>query len=71
MQLDSRYVLSCEVHVYATATEVGNITVLVQTKDERISKENGYQKISVIAAVGSRIFYQKRGDTVTGVKYLK
>lgn len=58
-----------ELHIYSTVSELhkkGDVqhkglgTILMK-KAEQISRDNGYKKISVIASVGSRTFYKKKG----------
>ena len=60
-----------EVHVYGQSLEVGTeqegmaqhagIGKALIAHAERIAKENGYQKLAVIAAVGTRAYYANRG----------
>ena len=60
-----------EVHVYGQSLEVGTevegiaqhagIGKALIAHSERIAKENGYQKLAVIAAVGTREYYTNRG----------
>jgi histone acetyltransferase (RNA polymerase elongator complex component) len=58
-----------EAHVYSTVTEIGKkgkvqhkgLGTFLMGKAESIAKENGYEKMAVIAAVGSRGFYRKLG----------
>ncbi len=60
-----------EVHVYGQSLEVGTevegiaqhagIGKTLIAHSERIAKENGYQKLAVIAAVGTREYYTNRG----------
>lgn len=60
-----------EVHVYGQSLEVGTeqegmaqhagIGKALIVHAERIAKENGYQKLAVIAAVGTRAYYADRG----------
>ncbi len=60
-----------EVHVYGQSLEVGTeqegmaqhagIGKALIAHAERIAKENGYQKLAVIAAVGTRAYYADRG----------
>lgn len=61
-----------EAHVYSTATDLGQKgkvqhqglgTALMQ-KAEAIAQQNGYTKMAVISAVGSRGFYRKLGYTL-------
>lgn len=60
-----------EVHVYGQSLEVGSDqpgaaqhsglgTALLQ-KAEKLSMDAGYRKLAVIAAVGTRLYYQNRG----------
>jgi elongator complex protein 3 len=60
-----------EVHVYGQSLEVGEkqhglaqhagLGTSLLKKAERIAKEKGYQRLAVIAAVGTRQYYLKRG----------
>lgn len=58
-----------EIHVFSQATQVGKKGVVqhnglgtrLMDKAEKIAKEKKYNKVSVIAAVGSRTFYYKLG----------
>lgn len=60
-----------EVHVYGTLVNIGKSSMgepqhiglgkeLIK-KAEEISKDNGFKKISVISAIGTRKYYEKRG----------
>jgi histone acetyltransferase (RNA polymerase elongator complex component) len=58
-----------ELHVYSTVTYLGNkgniqhkgLGTKLMKKAEEIAKNNKYNKIAVIASVGSRTFYEKIG----------
>lgn len=56
-----------EAHVYSTVTDIGKkgkvqhrgLGTLLMKRAEEIAMDNGYKKMAVIAAVGSRGFYRK------------
>lgn len=63
-----------EVHVYGKVTGIGDSSAgspqhlglgrRLLEKAEIIAKENGYEKISVISAIGTREYYKKNGYTL-------
>ncbi len=69
-ELDSAALIR-EVHVYGQSLEVGSektgaaqhagLGTRLLEEAEKIAKENGYEKIAVIAAVGTRNYYLDRG----------
>ena len=60
-----------EVHVYGQALAVGSgrqgsaqhsgLGTLLIKEAERLARQNGYQHLAVISAVGTRLYYQSRG----------
>lgn len=70
-----------EVHVFGQAQPVGGsqagaaqhtgLGTSLLLEAEKIARENGYQKMAVIAAVGTRVYYQKRGFERGGHYFVK
>jgi elongator complex protein 3 len=68
-----------EVHVYGQSLEVGSekdgaaqhigLGTKLIAEAERIAKQNGFNKLAVIAAIGTRKYYGKRGFTI-GESYM-
>ncbi len=62
-----------EVHVYGASVEIGKseknkaqhigLGTKLMNEAEKIAKEKGFKKISVISAIGTREYYKKRGYT--------
>lgn len=60
-----------EVHVYGASVEIGKseknkaqhigLGTSLMEKAEKLAKENGFKKISVISAIGTREYYSKKG----------
>jgi elongator complex protein 3 len=60
-----------EVHIYGQSLEVGSdldgaaqhsgLGTALLEKAEEIARENGFAKLAVISAIGTRLYYQKRG----------
>jgi len=66
-----------EIHVYGRATKIGSKTrnstqhkgfgsKLIE-KSKEISKDNGFDKLAVISAIGTKEYYKKRGFEDTGL----
>lgn len=70
-----------EVHIYGQSLAIGReITGIAQhsglgtdllAKAEQLAKENGFQKIVVISAIGTRAYYKKRGYRLSGLYMTK
>jgi elongator complex protein 3 len=70
-----------EVHVYGQQVAVGEkkeekkqhsgLGSLLMQKAEEIAKKAGYKKIAVIAGIGTREYYKKRGYRLVGTYMLK
>ena len=60
-----------EVHIYGQSLEVGSdldgaaqhsgLGTTLLTRAEEIAREKGFEKLAVISAIGTRLYYQKRG----------
>jgi len=70
-----------EVHIYGQSLAVGGeiagaaqhsgLGTELLEKAELLAKENGYAKIVVISAIGTRLYYHKRGYRVSGLYMTK
>ena len=70
-----------EVHVYGQSLAIGNeqagaaqhsgLGTSLLIKAEQIAKDAGYSKLVVIAAVGTRLYYEKRGFIRSGLYMTK
>jgi len=70
-----------EVHVYGELVEIGKkgdkkaqhigIGSELIKEAEKIAKENGFEKISVISSIGTRQYYQKKGYNLVGLYQIK
>ena len=69
-----------EVHVYGPALQFGQrqsgtqhhgVGTRLLEDAQRISTESGYQKLAIIASVGTRGYYQKRGFSLQGTYMVK
>jgi len=70
-----------EVHIYGQSLAIGReITGIAQhsglgtdllARAELLAKENGYHKIVVISAIGTRAYYRKRGYRLSGLYMTK
>lgn len=70
-----------EVHIYGQSLAVGGeidgaaqhsgLGTELLVRAEMQAKENGYSKIVVISAIGTRIYYQKRGYRLSGLYMTK
>ena len=55
----------------AGAAQHGGLGTSLLIKAEQIAKDAGYSKLVVIAAVGTRLYYEKRGFIRTGLYMTK
>lgn len=70
-----------EVHVYGQSLEVGSdqagaaqhsgLGTALLEKAEDTARENGYSKLAVIAAIGTKLYYKKRGFTTENLYMTK
>jgi len=70
-----------EIHIYGQSLAVGRessgiaqhsgLGTDLLARAEALAKKNGYQKMVVIAAIGTRLYYQKRGYRLTGLYMTK
>jgi elongator complex protein 3 len=70
-----------EVHIYGQSLAVGGeidgaaqhsgLGTDLLVRAETLAKENGYSRIVVISAIGTRIYYQKRGYQLSGLYMTK
>ncbi|MDD3862068.1 MAG: GNAT family N-acetyltransferase, partial [Candidatus Gracilibacteria bacterium] len=70
-----------EIHVYGQQVVVGEkkkdknqhfgLGALLMKRAEDVAKENGFKKIAVIAGIGTREYYKKRGYKLSGTYMLK
>ena len=70
-----------EVHIYGQSLAIGReITGIAQhsglgtdllARAELLAKENGYHRIVVISAIGTRAYYRKRGYQLIGLYMTK